>query len=137
MSAATQRSWSGKRQGVNVNSAKTRTTKYGSKSIVGSGIRYASKSEEKRHRQLLLLEQAGKISGLQMQVSFELAPSVRFDGSARAKPALRYIADFVYLDKGGKRVIEDVKGFHTPEFQLKRHLMLALLGLHIQIVKAG
>ena len=48
---------------------------------------------------------------------------------------MRYIADFVYVDKTGRQIIEDVKGCMTREFILKRHLMLALLGLHITIVR--
>lgn len=137
MSATAQRSWSGKIHGISsIQKPRQKVSKYRAQPVVVSGVRYASKSEEKRHRQLLLLQQSGEISDLNMQVSFELVPSVRFEGSSRAKPAMRYVADFVYLDKSGKRVIEDVKGVLTPEFQLKRHLMLALLGLHIKIVKA-
>lgn len=35
----------------------------------------------------------------------------------------------------GAEVIEDVKGVETPEFKLKRHLMLALLGREVRVVK--
>ncbi|WP_362919868.1 DUF1064 domain-containing protein [Comamonas thiooxydans] len=43
-------------------------------------------------------------------------------------------ADFVYVEKGVE-VIEDVKGVLTTEFKLKRHLMKALLGLEVRLVK--
>ena len=44
------------------------------------------------------------------------------------------MADFDYMEKGAE-VIEDVKGVLTPEFKLKRHLMKALLGLEVRLVK--
>ena len=50
------------------------------------------------------------------------------------RPVNRYVADFVYMEKGVE-VIEDVKGVLTTEFKLKRHLMKAVLGLEVRIVK--
>ena len=76
----------------------------------------------------------GEISDLRRQVAYELVPSVRFADANRAKPAIRYVADFVYVEKGAE-VIEDVKGVLTPEFKLKRHLMKALLGLEVRLTK--
>ena len=35
----------------------------------------------------------------------------------------------------GIEVIEDVKGVETPEFKLKRHLMKALLGWEVRVIK--
>ncbi|WP_301447401.1 hypothetical protein [Comamonas sp.] len=32
-------------------------------------------------------------------------------------------------------VIEDVKGVETPEFKIKHHLMKALLGWEVQVIK--
>ena len=49
----------------------------------------------------------GEISDLRRQVAYELVPSVRFADANRAKPAIRYVADFVYVEKGAE-VIEDV-----------------------------
>lgn len=84
------------------------------------------------HLQMLL--RSGHISDLRRQVVFEMVPSVKFAGAARARPAIRYIADFVYQEQGVE-VIEDVKGVETPEFKIKRHLMKALLGLEVRVVK--
>ena len=81
-----------------------------------------------------LLERLGRIHGLSRQVAFELAPSVKFAGDKRAKPALRFIADFVYTE-AGKQVVEDVKGIILPAFQIKRHLMLSVHGIDVRIVK--
>ena len=73
----------------------------------------------------MLLQGAGMISGLRRQVGFELAPGVVING--RRRPALKYIADFVYLEVGSTReTIEDVKGKVTEGYRIKRHLMASL-----------
>ena len=69
------------------------------------------------------------------QVAFEIVKGVKFAGAARARPAIRYFADFVYQERG-QQVIEDIKSPATanlPAFKLKRHLMLALLGLEVRV----
>jgi hypothetical protein len=41
-----------------------------------------------------------------------------------SKPVFKYIADFVYLDRtNGQFKIEDVKGFKTPLYKLKKKLI--------------
>lgn len=40
---------------------------------------------------------------------------------------ISYIADFVYINKNGYITIEDVKGYRTPTYKLKRQLLLHLL----------
>jgi hypothetical protein len=47
-----------------------------------------------------------------------------------------YLADFVYLTKEGARVVEDVKGAVTPEFRLKRKLMLHVHKIEVQEVRS-
>lgn len=44
-----------------------------------------------------------------------------------------YIADFVYAENG-KIVVEDTKGVRTPEYIVKRKLMLYLYGIKIKEV---
>lgn len=111
-----------------------RMNKYGAKKTTVNGITFDSRAEARRYDDLLLLQRAGHISGLTLQVPFELAKSVKFAGSARAKPAIKYIADFVYSE-GGKTVVEDCKGVLTKEFQIKRHLMLANRGIDVRLSK--
>ena len=82
---------------------------------------YRSKREAARHQELLLLQRAGEIAGLTREVPFVLAPATKI-GSERAIPPLRYLADFVYC-AFGKIVVEDCKGFRTPVYRIKRHLM--------------
>ena len=115
--------------------AKQAVPKYGNKkSVAADGTQFDSRAEHRRWVHLCHLQAAGLISGLRRQVAYELVKSVKFDDASRAKPAIRYVADFVFMEKGVE-VIEDVKGVLTPEFKLKRHLMKALLGLEVRIVK--
>ena len=87
------------------------------------GENYRSKREAGRHQALLLLQRAGHIAGLVREVPFVLAPKVKIEGETRARPALRYVADFVYTTADGRMVIEDAKGFRTPVYRVKKHLM--------------
>lgn len=114
---------------------KRAVSKYGNKkSVAADGTKFDSRAEHRRWVHLCHLQAAGLISGLRRQVAYELVKSVKFHGTNRAKPAIRYIADFVYVEKGVE-VIEDVKGVLTTEFKIKRHLMKALLGLEVRVVK--
>lgn len=108
--------------------------KYGNRKTVVDGITFDSLREAARWGELRMLERAGHISQLKRQVIYELAPSVKFSGTRRAKPALRYIVDFTYRE-GDALIAEDVKGMQTKEFQIKRHLMLALLGVDVRVTK--
>lgn len=93
---------------------------------------YRSKREAARHQDLLLLQRAGEITGLVREVSFELAPKVKIKGEDRARPALRYVADFVYSDiQTGTVVVADAKGMPTPVYRLKKHLMATVHGIHV------
>lgn len=106
--------------------------KYGNKQVEIDGQHFDSQAEAARWIELKRLEQRGKITDLRRQVSFELVPSVRFLGSIRATPALRYIADFGYtLTDTGQPVVEDVKGMLTRVYKIKRHLMKALFNIDI------
>ena len=104
--------------------------KYHAKKVTVNGITYDSKKEANRHRELLLLERAGVITGLQRQVKYELIPSQRIDGKVVERPC-SYVADFVY-DEKGHRVVEDTKGVKTKEYIIKRKLMLFLKGIKIK-----
>lgn len=110
-------------------------SKYRAKPTVINGIKFASQAEAARYRRLLWLQGEGQITGLELQPAFVLVPGVRLLGSKRKTPALRYVADFRYtVAATGKVVIEDVKGFLTPVYKLKRHLMKALLNIDIEEV---
>jgi len=73
---------------------------------------FRSKKELKRYEELLLLEKAKIIRNLQVQ------------------------ADFIYYDKDGRQIVEDVKGFTKGAvynlFTLKKKLVLALYDLEVK-----
>ena len=97
-------------------------SKYHSTPTEVNGIRFDSKREANRWAELRILERAGKIQKLKRQVKYLLIPSQYRDGKCIEREA-SYIADFVYI-KDGRLVVEDCKGFRTPEYKLKRKLML-------------
>lgn len=105
--------------------------KYRNKRTEIGGVKFDSKAEASRFVQLRRMQEAGLITDLQRQVSFELAPAVKIPGKNRMSPPLRYFADFVYM-QDGKQIIEDVKGQAnvTEGFRIKRHLM-AIAGYQI------
>lgn len=110
--------------------------KYGNTKVVADGITFDSKAEHRRWCHLKLLERAGEIRDLQLQVPFELIPA-QVSASGKKQRATVYLADFVYLrTKDGKVVVEDVKGAVTPEYRLKRKLMLERHGIEIQEVRS-
>jgi hypothetical protein len=110
--------------------------KFGAKKTQVGTITFDSKAEARRYGDLVLLQKAGHITALQLQVPFILAPQVRFEGAARAKPALKYVADFAYQEaETGRTIVEDVKGVLTDAFQIKRHLMLAVHGIDVRLSK--
>ena len=132
-------SGAGRAQAPGVQAAAKRSgpggAKYGNKkTVTPDGVKFDSRAEARRWGHLCMQLRAGEISDLRRQVPYELVPAVKYSDASRVKQAIRYVADFVYVEKGVE-VIEDVKGMLTPEFKLKRHLMKALLGLEVRLVK--
>lgn len=78
---------------------------------------FDSRYEYNRWCELRLLERAGQITDLKRQVKFELIPK------QEGEWPVYYVADFVY-SRGGQKVVEDAKGFKTPDYIIKRKLML-------------
>lgn len=107
-------------------------SKYHSQKTAYKGYVFDSKREAKRYAELLLLEQAGEIHDLQRQVVFPLIPSQKIDGRV-AERKCDYRADFVYYE-GDKMIVEDVKGFRTDDYIIKRKLMLWIHGIRIKEV---
>ena len=112
-----------------------RGQKYGNTKVTDGGIKFDSKAEHKRWQYLVMLERGKEIRDLRLQVPFELIPA-QVSPSGKKERATVYIADFTYLDKKGKLIVEDVKGAVTPEFRLKRKLMLHVHGIEVQEVRS-
>lgn len=107
--------------------------KYRNKKVVRNGITYDSQKEANRHAVLKLLERSGKIRDLQRQVKFELLPAQREKmGTGKViERACSYIADFTYYENG-VLVVEDTKGYKTPEYKLKKKMMLYFHDIRIK-----
>lgn len=96
-------------------------SKYHNKRCVVDGITFASKKEAARYTELKELERAGLISKLKLQPKFRLQEGFKYNG--KTERAIVYIGDFQYIENG-RCIVEDVKGFETAVFKLKRKLFL-------------
>ena len=102
---------------------------------------FASKKEADRYMVLKNLEAKGKITDLKTQVKFVLIPAQREPdtvgvrgGKVKGKLIERecaYVADFVYL-RDGEMIVEDTKGMRTPEYIIKRKVLLYMTGIRIR-----
>lgn len=106
-------------------------TKYNNKKVTVNGQVFDSKKEANRYQELLLLEKAGVIKNLSRQVKFVLIPSQRDENGKVIERECSYKADFKY-EEDGKAVVEDVKGFRTKEYIIKRKLLLWQYGIRIR-----
>lgn len=80
-----------------------------------------SKKEAARCNELQYLQRVGIISDLKIQQKYELIPALKYEGMPNER-GCSYIADFTYF-KDGIFVIEDTKGYKTPEYVIKRKLL--------------
>ena len=110
--------------------------KYGNRKTVRNGITFDSQKEAARYDQLMLLLCSGEIRGLKLQPEFTLQEAFTTPLGERVR-AVKYRADFSYRrrvkegpDTRWEIVVEDVKGFRTKEYDLKKKLMEDR-GLHI------
>ena len=97
--------------------------KYRNKKKTIGEITFDSKAEALRYVALKRMEMAKLISQLRCQVPYVLV--------VNGVLICKYIADFVYLDEAGRRVVEDVKGVRTRDYILKAKLMKACHGITI------
>ncbi len=116
-----------------------RRSKFNAKRTEVDGITFASKAEARRYSELRLMEKAGKISALVLQPTIPLmAASVDFDGEPCWVPTFvaNYVADFRYRDTATDKVVwEDVKGFKTPVYRLKKKFAEACTGVEIKEIR--
>lgn len=102
-------------------------SKYRNTKTEVNGIKFDSAKEAAHYKKLLLLQKAGKIGLLELQVPYEL--------NAGGTYSLKYIADFVYTDsQTGRKHVVDVKGYRTAEYKKKRKLMLKVHEITIEEV---
>jgi hypothetical protein len=89
---------------------------------------FASRYEAEIAAKLAALERSGQISDLRFQV-----PLVLVEGNGKIR-AIKYVADFTYIDRQGKKHWVDAKGCKTPMYRLKRKLAILLHGIEIEEV---
>lgn len=106
-------------------------SKYRAKKTCVDGITFDSKREADRYLVLKSMEEDGTIENLRRQVRYELVPA--FDVDGRHYRPVRYVADFVYMDKEtGKEIVEDVKGMRTDVYRIKSKLFARRYGMSIR-----
>lgn len=120
-------------------------SKYHAKKTFAYGIQFDSKREAERYQELKTLEAQGKIHDINLQVKFVLLPAQREPDTRGARGGVIkgkllerevvYRADFTYFTKDGTFIVEDVKGIRTPEYILKRKLLLYRFGIKIKEVE--
>lgn len=113
----------------------TGSSKYYAQKEERGDIRFDSRKEAARYDELLLLLRAGEISELRLQPQFTLQEAYTTAEGVRVR-AIRYQADFSYLDKKGSLVVEDVKSpaTKTRVYEIKRKLLLRKYGIRIKEV---
>lgn len=98
--------------------------KYGAVKTEAGGYKFASKREANRYLELKMMEHAGLIADLELQPEFPI--------EIDEIPICVYKADYAYFFlETGVRVVEDVKGFQTAEYKLKKRLVEAVYKIRI------
>ena len=119
--------------------------KYNNTKVEYNGIKFDSKREMQRYLVLKDAEDNGIISDLQLQVKYELIPSIKEEYIEHLKTKdkvktrtlqlpITYTCDFQYI-KNGELVIEDVKAspkMLPKEFTLKEKLLFWRYGIKIR-----
>lgn len=119
--------------------------KYHNKKVVTTdGLIFQSCKEYKRWCELKVMEASGIITDLQRQVKFVLIPAQREPDTIGKRGGVKkgkllerecaYYADFVYNLSTGEQIVEDTKGMKTPEYKIKRKLMLYVHHIKIKEV---
>lgn len=128
---------------MNVYKGGAKKSKYGAEKTVTDGMKFDSKREARRWCDLKVLEKAGIIKNLERQVKFVLIPAQYGPDKTGPKGGrirgrliereVAYVADFVYWENG-QRVVEDAKGMRTPDYVIKRKMMLYFHKIQIREV---
>lgn len=95
-------------------------SKYGNRKVHSEGSWFDSYKEAARYKEL---KYDPSVSQLQRQVKYPL--------EVNGQLVCCYLADFTYVH-GGYLIVEDVKGYKTPIYRLKKKLMKACLGIDIK-----
>ena len=94
--------------------------KYNAKKTERDGFNFDSQKEARRYDQLLLLKESGDVLFFMMQCPFHLPGNVK------------YRVDFLVFWSDGNVSVEDVKGFRTPQYKMKKKMVESLYPITIQ-----
>lgn len=95
--------------------------KYKAVKVIIDGKPFDSKKEGRRYEELKALEKQGLIKDLELQKSYELQPKFKKNGKSFRN--ISYVADFTYYNvETNKTVVEDVKGFKTDVYKIKKKM---------------
>ena len=94
---------------------------------------FDSKKEAAFAQKLELLRSAAcdsqRVVSVEKQVPFVLIGVQRDKDGRLLERSCKYVADFVVEYADGRRAVFDVKGYRTPEYIIKRKLMLFVHGI--------
>lgn len=102
---------------------KPRRNKYGATITEVDGVKFHSRLEADYYRHLRWCQQFGTVERFHRQVIFDLGGGVK------------YVCDFLVIEKGGGIRYIDTKGFETAEFKRSKKLVKHLYGVEIEVVK--
>ena len=86
------------------------------------GIKFASRKEARRYKELRLLEKSGELLFFLRQVPFHLPANVK------------YVCDFLCFWQDDTVTVEDVKGIKMPMYVLKKKQVEAIYPVKIMEV---
>lgn len=102
-----------------------KSNKYRNKKVTYNGMKFDSKKEMQRYKDLELLESTDYICNLELQKKFLLQEGYTNAKGKKIRP-IYYIADFYYYDYiDNKWVVEDVKAskaYKTEVYKLKKKM---------------
>ena len=108
--------------------------KYGTQKTTVDGFTFDSNAEAHRYTELIALQNLGIIKHLQRQKPYFLVKGGKWTNGKKYSP-VKYVADFVY-EVDGELIVEDVKGFKTRDYIIKKKLMKERYGIEIAEVRA-
>lgn len=117
------------------------SSKFHNKKVKYDGFIFDSQKECDRYIYLKQLQRQGAISSLTLQKKFKLTDSVYADKYGNIVPkgkgkcvlkASYYYCDFFYYNSYGDAIVEDVKGYKTDLYQLKKKVIADKYGILIK-----
>ena len=113
--------------------AYTKAPKYNNHKCEADGYKFDSEYERNVYYGLKIRLSCGDISDLRLQVPFELQEKYVFKG--KTVRAIKYVADFVFVNSKGETEVWDAKGFKTKEYLLKKKIFEYKYGIEIKEVR--